>query len=360
MNLSQLEDPAPPYDGRGEVALALWVVPLAFFHTVLESMYGSRAIPGQPVLYILLLAAFSALALSTVLFLATPGGERWIRRRLAQRRLFFLSFLPVAYIGVYLLLLHLLGLPELHTHALAKLGRPWSQLPLPVFLVLAACLLTAGFYGGLRLAVRNADRYFNVRQLGCVILAALPYLLLQTQLPLVWCFTTPVAVIVLVYATGLGREYFGFSFVPRSFREFGLALVFLTAGMFAFLLITVFSGSITYTGKLWNSHWTTQYNAAFMWLVIVGISEEVLFRCGLLTLLAAWLARRMRYPRLNAVLLTSVFFGVAHLYRGVAFASLAFIASLLYSLSFLAGKSLFGPVLLHGVMNVLILRNFQL
>lgn len=360
MNLSQFEEPTPPYNGNGEMVLAISVLPFAFLHVLLESLYGSRAIPGQPWLYILLLGSFSALALSTVLLLATPGGDRWIRRMLTDQRLLLLSFLPVGYAGSYLLVLRLLGLPQLTTHALAKIGQPWSQLPLPVFLVLAGCLLTAGFYGGLRLALAKQTRCFSVRQLGCVILAALPYLLLQTHLPLLWCFTTPVAVIVMVYATGLGREHFGFSFVPRSLREIGAALVFLAAGLAAFLLITIFSGSITYTGKLWNSPWTTQYNAAFMWLVIVGISEEVLFRCGLLTLLAAWLTHRIRHPRLNAVLLTSVFFGVAHLYRGVAFASLAFIASLLYGLSFVAGKNLFGPVLLHGVMNVLILRNFQL
>ena len=39
---------------------------------------------------------------------------------------------------------------------------------------------------------------------------------------------------------------------------------------------------------------------------------------------------------------------------------LAFLASLLYGLAFAGGKSLFGPVLLHGLLNVLILKNFQL
>ena len=374
MNLSQFETPTPPYSGRGETALALTVLPLAFLHSLLESLYGARAIPGQPWPYMLLLAAFSAIALCSVLFLATPPGERRIRQLLADRRLLFVAALPVAYVGLYLLLLWLLGLPQLYTHALAMTRQPWSRLPAPVFLVLAGSLLTAGFYGGLRLALRhasavNSERYFGWRQLGFVAGAVLPYLLLQQQLPLLWCFTTPVAVVVMVYATGLGREYFSFSLVPRSLREFLQVLLLLVVGLAAFLLITLLSGSITYTGILWNSDWATQYKATFMWLVIVGISEEVIFRCGILTLIAVALARRAKksgagvwgdYPRLSAVLLTSVLFGVAHLYRGVTFATLAFIASLLYSLSFVVGKSLSGPVLLHGVLNVLILRNFQL
>lgn len=374
--LNRIEEPTPTYSGRGEMALALVVLPLAFLHLLLQGLYGSRAVPGEPWPYLLLHAGFGAVALDSVLLLATPWGGRLIRGLLEQRRLFLLAALPAAYTAIYLLLLRLLGLPQLHSHALAMVKPPWSQLPLLLFLFLSALLLTAGLYAGLRLALRSAaaaaERGFRLRQLGCVAVAVLPYLLLQEHLPLVWCFTTPAAVLVMVYATGLGREYFGFSLVPRSRREFGTVLLLLAAGLSLFLLIASLSGSIRYTGTLWRSGWIAQYNAAFMWLTIVGISEEVIFRCGLLTLIAVWIARKpvagatdrasfwSRHPRLGAVLLTSVLFGVAHLYRGPLFASLAFIASLLYGLSFVAGKSLSGPVLLHGVLNVLILRNFQL
>ena len=120
MNLSQFETPPPPYSGRGETALALAVLPLAFLHSLLESLYGSRAIPGQPWPYILLLAAFSAVALTSVLFLATPPGERRIRQLLADRRLLFVAALPVAYVGLYLLAAGgCWALPQLYTHALA-------------------------------------------------------------------------------------------------------------------------------------------------------------------------------------------------------------------------------------------------
>ena len=131
MNFSQIEKPRPPYSGRGEMALALAVLPLAFLHTLLESLYGSRAIPGQPWPYILLLSAFSAVAICSVLFLATPTGESWIRRMLDEKRLAIIAALPGAYVGLYLLLIRLLDLPQLHTHALAMTRQPWSLLPLP-------------------------------------------------------------------------------------------------------------------------------------------------------------------------------------------------------------------------------------
>ena len=88
MNLSQFESPTPLYSGRGETALALAVLPLAFLHTLLECLYGSRAIPGQPWPYMLLLSGFSAVALGAVLFLATPAGDRLVRRLLAAKRLY--------------------------------------------------------------------------------------------------------------------------------------------------------------------------------------------------------------------------------------------------------------------------------
>lgn len=380
--LDRLEQPSTAFGGRGEMALVLAVLPLAFLHTLLDSLYGVRAVPGQSPLYLLLLSGFSAVALCSVLLLATPAGERRVRRLLERQRLLPLAALPAAYIGSYLLLLWLLGLPQLHTQALAMLKRPFSQLPLPVFLALAAALLTAGPYAALKLAMRRAaaapeaERFFGVRELGCVLLAAAPFFLLQRHLPLVWCFTTPAAVVVMVYGTGLGREAFGLSFVPRSGRDLLLTLALLAAGVVFFLLLVAVSGRITYTGRLWASPWPTIYNAAFMWLMIVGISEEVIFRSGLLTMVAAYVGRlAAKKPGaagaaagsflssrswLAAVLITSVLFGVVHLGRGPAFAALAFIASLLHGLAFVAGRSLAGPVLLHGILNVLILRNFQL
>ena len=363
--LTHIETPIQPYTGSGETALAVAILPLAFVYKLLDCLYGRQPIPGQPWLYMVLLSAFTAAAFSSVFFLATPIGERWIKRMLENKRAYRLAALPILYIGFFLLILWLLDLPQLHTHALAMIASPWAQLPLPLFLFLAALFLVAGLSAGLRLIGPTAQS-FSLRQLGCVLLATMPYLLLQEQLPLLWCFTTPVALLVLVYGTGLGREYFGDSLVPRSWQEaLGVSLL-LVGGLLLFLLTTFWAGTITYTGGLWHTSFVTLYDSVFVWLLIVGISEEVIFRCGVLTLIAALLARKApsswwgNHPRLSAVLITSALFALSHLFRGATLFFLSFLASLLYGFAFVAGKSLFGPVLLHGLLNVLVLMNFHL
>ena len=369
--LLHIEKPTPTYTGRGETALALAAGPLTFAYKLLDCLYGKTPIPGQPWTYMLLLSAFTAVAFSSVFWLATPGGERWVRRRLAENRAGSLAALPILFVGAFLTLLWGLGLPQLHTQALAMITDPWSQLPLPVFLILSALLLFGGLRAGLMLAMRVASTSpvplsFGSRQLGCILLATLPFLVLQEQLPLLWCFTTPVAVTVMVYGTGLGREYFGYSLVPRSLREALGVILLLVCGLLLFLLTTLWAGTITYTGGLWHSSWLTLYDSLFMMVLVVGISEEVIFRCGVLTLIAAlWakkssLSRWGRHPRLSAVLVTSALFALSHLFRGATLFFLSFLASLLYGLAFAAGKSLFGPVLLHGLLNVLVLMNFHL
>ena len=368
--IQEIEKPTPPYKGSGEMILALVVLPLAFIYKLLDCLYGKQPIPGHPWPYILLLSTFTAIAFSSVLFLATPAGARWIRRLLLENQLTKLAALPVLYVGSFLLLLWTLGLPQLYTHTLVMITAPWSQLPTPIFLFLAGVLLFTGFRSGLSLALQyaanqSAPRFFGLRQLGCVCLAVLPFLILQEQLPLVWCFTTPVAVIVMVYGTGLGREYFGYSFVPRSMKEALWIILLLLCGLSLFLLTTLGAGTITYTGGLWKSTRIILYDSVFVWLFIVGISEEVIFRCGILILVSGLLEKKTgswwgQHPRLSAVLITSALFALAHLFRGATLFFLSFLASLLYGLAFVTGKSLFGPVLLHGLLNVLVLMNFYL
>ena len=80
---------------------------------------------------------------------------------------------------------------------------------------------------------------------------------------------------------GLGREYFGYSFVPRSLREALGVILLLVCGLLLFLLTTLWAGTITYTGGLWHSPWAELvYDSLFMMVLVVGISEEVIFRCG--------------------------------------------------------------------------------
>lgn len=368
--LLHIETPTAPYSGRGETALAFSVLPLAFVYKILDCLYGREPIPAQPWLYMILLSIFTAMAFSSVFFMATPVGARWLVRMLEQKRATLLAALPVLYIGCFLLLLRLLGISQLHTHALSMITAPWSQLPLPLFFILAASLLFGALRSALALSMNfradDSNLTFGWRQLGCVLVATLPFLILQEQLPILWCFTTPVALLVMVYGAGLGREYFGYSFVPRSLKEAWGVILLLAGGLVLFLFTTIWAGTITYTGGLWHTPFSTLYDSVFVWLLIVGISEEVIFRCGVLTLVAALWAKKNsltwwgRHPRLSAVLVTSALFALSHIFRGATLFFLSFLASLLYGLAFVAGKSLFGPVLLHGLLNVLVLMNFFL
>ena len=370
-----VEAPVPAYSGRGEVALAMLILPLTFLYKVLDCLYGKNAIPGQSWPYILLLSVFTALAFSSVFWLATRPGANWIVSMLSAGKLGWLAALPVLYVGSFMLIVWGLGLPEFSTHVLPmRTAEPWTGLHYPLFLCIATFLLGAGFWAGLSLADKAARlRQSNLqsiplgwRDLACAVLSTLPFLVLQEQLPLLWCFTTPVAVIVMVYASGLGREYFCFSFVPRSWGETGFILLLMFAGIFIFLVFAFLAGSITYTGDLWRREWQQLFDVFFTNLLIVGVSEEILFRSAILTFFMVQLQKLPQFgsnlskSKLLTVGLVSLLFGLAHFPHGLLFSFLAFWASLLYGLAFVAGKSLFGPVLLHGLLNVLVLMNFHL
>lgn len=361
-----IESPTPVYSGRGEVALAMAVLPLTFLYKVLDCLYGKNAIPGQPWFYILLLSAFTAIAFSSVFWLATRPGAEWISLMLTPAKRILLASLPVLYVGGFILAVWGLGLPEYSTQIVAMRNAPWLTIPYPVFLGLAALLLFGGFWLGIYWAGADKPDRFGLRDLGCVVLAVLPYLVLQEQLPLLWCFTTPIAVVLMVYATGLGREYFCFSFVPRSWRETWYMMLLMAIGVLLFLAVAFFAGSINYTGALWRFNWQQLFDVFFTNLFIVGVSEEILFRSAILTVfmvhtdkLTMW-GGNLCKSRLLTVFGVSLLFGIAHFPHGLLFSFLAFWASLLYGLAFVAGKSLFGPVLLHGLLNVLVLMNFHL
>jgi len=368
----KIESVTPRYSGRGETALALASIPLAFIYKLLDLLYGKNAPPGQPWPYILLLCLFTAVAFSSVFWLATPLGERRIRSLMTARGRFWLAALPPLYLGAFLFLLWLLGLPELSSHALSSVSLPWVGAPIPLFILSAGGLLFAGCWAGLTQAAKakpigpDGRHGFGLVDLGCVLLAAIPFLVLQEQLPLLWCFSTPVVVTVMVYATGLGREYFNYSFVPRTAKPGLFVSALLLTGLLLFFAANDILGAASYTGNLWRSPWYQIYEILFVHLFIVGVSEEIIFRMALFSLIAAQITVRLpgrfyrNRPRAAALLLISILFGLAHFPHGLLLVLLASAASLLYGLAFVAGQSLFGPVLLHGLLNILIMMNYRI
>ena len=360
----RLEVAAPEFNLRGEIILAVCMLPLGFLYKILDCLYGKNAIPGEPWPYILLLSAFTAAALGSIFAMATEPGEYWIRKKLTAGKAWQIALIPPLTLCSYIFLLWLTGMPQLATHALANIPAYLTPVPWPVLVVLAGAVMYAVFAASISLARRVNAKTFTLLHLCAVAVTTLPFLYLQEILPLVWCFTTPVSTVVLVYASGLGRRHFCFSFVPRAGREALQVLTLLVCGIAVFLISTIGLGTVTYTGSLWRSPWYVVADSTFVWIFIVGVSEEIIFRCGLLTLVADWFAGLSghsvfsRQPRLAAVVIISLVFGLVHIFRGATLFFLSILASLLYGLAFVAGQTLFGPVMLHGILNILVLANF--
>ena len=361
-----LEETAPEFNLRGEIWLAVAMLPLAFLYKILDCLYGKNTLPGRPWPFILLLAFFTAVAFGSLFFLATEPGGRWVQKKITAGKAWQIAIIPPVFPVSYIFLLWLSGSPLLATHALANIPAFLAPLPWPGLVLLSGGLMYAALAAGIRLARNvNAER-FTGRHLFAAMITALPFLLLQEILPLAWCFTTPAAAIVMVFASGLGRRHFCFSFVPRSSREALQVLALLVCGIALFLICSFAMGTVSYTGGLWHSPWFIVADSAFVWIFIVGVSEEIIFRCGLLTLVADWFtgfaggSLFARRPRLAAVIAISLVFGLSHVFRGATLFFLSILASLLYGLAFVAGKTLFGPVMLHGILNILVLMNFQL
>ena len=360
--LQKIEQPAAAFTGRGELVLAFVAMGLGMLHAALNALYGKTPVPAPATSYLFLLALFSGLAYSSVFFLATSQGSRVIMDALQRRKEAWLAALPPLFVALFLGLAFAVDSTTLAAHGFKRYFTEYPGLPVFLFLPIAGAALWAGAYGGLRLSAaisrKQREPHLNIRHFGAVAVAVLPYLILQEFLPVLWCFATPVALMVLVYASRLGREHFFFSFLPRAPRDIAAVAALTGVGLLLFLASTFVLGTIRYTGDLWRTPPFTLFDSVFMWIFVVGISEEVIFRCGLMILIANWLAKKTRRPYLAAVIFTSCLFGLAHVFRGSTLFLLSFLASMLYGLMFVYGKSLFGPVLLHGILNILVLMNF--
>jgi hypothetical protein len=231
---------------------------------------------------------------------------------------------------------------------------------------------------------------FNTSDLLVAALGAGLLATVQEVVPLVWCFTLPLVVICVMLASGLGREHFYYSFVPRSGKEV-IELMDLVA--FSILFFIPFAWLVGFINPLvtWDP---TPTGAELLlnittWVYLVGIGEELIFRCGLLILIADGLRhigglledpakvsrkRGLRVvaalgltpllkklaaqPMVTALLVSSIIFGLAHLPNGGGYALCAIVAGVAYGLAFTKSKGLFGAVLLHAIVDVIAVSYF--
>jgi membrane protease YdiL (CAAX protease family) len=183
-------------------------------------------------------------------------------------------------------------------------------------------------------------------------------------------------VVVVIHGTHLGREHFGYSFqIRRKDNNYLVKLVLaavLTLIPLAILtrfaniqLAPVMSLNTTYDRLLFFLSYMVLFSFR------VGVFEEVLFRCGLMTFLRDGLTTQQkittdhRQQILLAIVLCSVVFGVCHignnpqigtlsavLYKAI-YAGLATIASLFYALGLGETNRLWCSIALHGLVDTL-------
>ena len=418
--LDHIESPPPPFLGRGEAAFAILSAALVFAY----KLFDLRRAAGIDWAAAALPAAFTATAFSFLTLLATPAGTRIAGRAFAGGGA-FLAMLPPGLTFLYVGVGKLTGAAAIEAETARLAAWFWPGTPAWAGLAVSLAVMYGTLRAGMALAAAGskggraepapgwpgavlgaaaalsipaaadawlllkAGTFFAVWGLALLslrpslrrrggfspgdflatALTALPFLFMQSVVPLAWCYSTPAAVLVMVYATGLGREHFNFSFVPRSGRDAVWAFILLFASMGVLLGLAHGMGSIRASDGLWKASAGEIFSYVVVFVYIVGFSEEVIFRCGLMTLIADWVragrpGRGLGFIRQRPVLfslfLVSFLFGAVHAPRGLDIAVLAALAGLAYGLAFVAGKSLFGAVLLHAVIDIIAILHYKI
>lgn len=182
-------------------------------------------------------------------------------------------------------------------------------------------------------------------------------------------------VLVVIHGTQLGREHFGYSFQLRwSDVRYWVGMVAI-----AMLILIPTAFALRFVNPQWPdvrdarallTYLVTVLSYSILFSFRVGIFEEILFRCGLMTLvrdqLVAGRATLWSAAKLVVVsaLCVSVLFGIAHIgneprsslglapteYK-IIYAVLATTASMLYSLAFGETNRLWCSITIHGIVD---------
>ncbi len=197
----------------------------------------------------------------------------------------------------------------------------------------------------------------NLADLFTIAFGALTLTVID-KLPAMGMMLSLWAMIFLIFGTGLGREHFFLSFVPRGKDVPKLAnMVLLSIAIFLPLAIAVrFIDLANFTLDVSAPR---LYVMVVNWAFIVGIGEELIFRSGLLVLFADWARDRgKKRPRLWGLVISSQLFGLGHASKGWNYAFLAVIEGFAYGLLFLRGRNLFGAIMLHMTVDVIAVAFF--
>lgn len=254
-------------------------------------------------------------------------------------------------------------------------GMIWDLGYLSLLLPLVPIVLL--FLSQLEIFKRN-QAGLNLSDLLCYAFSALimiltPYIPYSFNISLIW------AIVVIMYSTELGREHFYYSYVPNSKDLKSLADMVLIA-IAVFIPLSIIVGFIDLDNFTLDVDFVTLYRYVIIWTVYVGVNEEVMFRCGLLTLIADSIKFQTKQgndneasdrgvfqklfvalgnrPRTWALIFSSLLFGISHVPKGIDYGFLAIIAGFTYGLLYQKGKNMFGPILLHMTVDVIAVAFF--
>jgi membrane protease YdiL (CAAX protease family) len=241
----------------------------------------------------------------------------------------------------------------------------WLSLLAPLGIFMLFSISKIGLFN------RNTEGF----SIGDLVVAALPagiLIVYQPSLAWLWTLTVPISGVVIMVSTGFGREYFHYSYVPRSSKEVKEVLFLMLFSLVLFIPLAHVVGFIDATeafGKI--VPWETWVQYIGTWVYLVGISEEFIFRCGLLILvkdsLIYWdstknfqgiIGKIAKKPYFTAMIIAAIIFGLAHISKGIPYAFLAIVAGILYGIPFVKYKTLFGPIMLHAFVDVIAVAYF--
>ncbi len=197
---------------------------------------------------------------------------------------------------------------------------------------------------------------FNLGDLLTAALGAGVTFLFQTVLPLMWCYSLPIAVILVVNSTGFGRAHFNYSYVPKKGEEIPELANMVLLAIITFIPLAALVKFIE-LGAFWQNTGTSALTIVKymgIWIYLTGTGEEIMFRVGLLILLRDYFSQKARHlkkdekfgfvkkrPTLTALIVAAIIFGLAHFPKGWNYAFLAIVAGVLYGVPFCKNKNLY-------------------
>lgn len=205
---------------------------------------------------------------------------------------------------------------------------------------------------------RHQEEVFTVSDLFCMLFLA-PAILFLYMLPFAGSWGVFLFLILLIHGTGIRREHFYYSYSPQSSKDVFEYVDMILISFLIFIPLGILVSFIDINDFTLDISFPELYGAICSWAFYVGISEEVIFRVGILILFSdLFKVKGIKRYKTWALVLSSILFGLVHLPKGWNYCLLAIIAGFAYGILFLKGRNMFGPMMLHMTVDVVAAKFF--